>query len=109
MRKVWESLGDEIAIEETTARALSIPREERPPSVLTTPACNEHPVVRDSRAVGGPDPVPLAVYLDGVRFVSQAAGRSESVGLWVLSLVSQKRHFVCAVKSGDLCSCGCKG
>lgn len=75
------------------------------------PRCyEEHPLVLGARREGLPDPLPLAVYTDGVRYGSQIAGRSDSVwGVWVVNLVTHKRHLVTALRSSLLCRCGCKG
>ena len=77
---------------------------------MDTPAYNDHPVVMKARRDNVMDPIPIAVYVDGVRFITQAAGRSESVlGIWAINLLSGKRHFLAPLKSGDHCQCGCRG
>ena len=43
----------------------------------------EHPLVVEARSRGKPWPIPLAIYLDGVRFTAPLAGRSDSIlGVW---------------------------
>ena len=75
------------------------------------PPCYEnHRVVRECRARGDPSPVPLSLYLDGVRFTSPLAGRSDTaLGIWGINLVSSKRHLIATLRSLDFCRCGCKG
>eukprot|EP00959_Pyramimonas_sp_CCMP1952_P094075 1967931-Pyramimonas_sp.AAC.1 len=69
---------------------------------MDVPACNEQPAVIQARGDGVLDPIPLTIYVNGVRFISQAAGRSESVlGAWGINLISGKRHFLTEQKSAD--------
>ena len=48
-------------------------------TVLDTPVYQEHPQVILARSEGRRLPVPLALYLDGVVVIQQAAGKQESV------------------------------
>ena len=74
------------------------------------PAYHDHPVTRDCAARGQQPPVPVAVYIDGVRYSAPGAGRSDSIiGYWIVNLLSQRRHLVAAVRSLDQCRCGCRG
>eukprot|EP00959_Pyramimonas_sp_CCMP1952_P126372 2643174-Pyramimonas_sp.AAC.1 len=42
--------------------------------------------------------------------MSQAAGRSGTVlGIWLINLLSGKRHLMTSLRSSDTCSCGCRG
>ena len=110
MRAMWQSLDDELGDDLGILRCLETPLAQRKPSVMDVPAYSQHPLVVRSRANGQADPLPLAIYVDGVRFISQAAGRSETVlGIWGINMLSRKRHFLGAVKSGDHCQCGCRG
>eukprot|EP00959_Pyramimonas_sp_CCMP1952_P473549 9501922-Pyramimonas_sp.AAC.1 len=55
-------------------------------------------------------PVPLAFYLDGVSYMSSAAGRNDStLGMWIVNLCSGKRHLLSVTRTSDSCQCGCKG
>jgi hypothetical protein len=39
-----------------------------------------------------------------------AAGRTESVlGIWMVNMLTQRRHYIMGVKSLDCCQCGCRG
>ena len=74
------------------------------------PIYDSHSVVRDARKKRQPRPLPLAVFLDGVRVTSQVAGRPESIlGLWLINLVNQKRYYFGSLRSGNTCRCGCRG
>ena len=54
--------------------------------------------------------VPLALFLDGVRYTSMIAGRAGTVlGFCLTNLVTEKRYWVGGVRSGDTCRCGCRG
>eukprot|EP00959_Pyramimonas_sp_CCMP1952_P460142 9479385-Pyramimonas_sp.AAC.1 len=59
---------------------------------------------------GHPEPIPLAIYTDGVRYTSALNSNTDSLlGVWVVNMVSQKRHLVCSLRENQFCSCGCKG
>eukprot|EP00959_Pyramimonas_sp_CCMP1952_P330450 6919481-Pyramimonas_sp.AAC.1 len=110
MSAFWQTLETELACDTTTMDLLEMPRAQRPPTVLDVPAYASHPAVLQARRDNELDPIPVAVYVDGVRFITQAAGRSESVpGIWGINLLSNKRHFLAPLKSGDYCTCGCRG
>ena len=49
--------------------------------------------------------VPLAFYMDGVQY----AGRGNVVGVWLVNLVTGKRHLILNLRKGLLCRCGCNG
>ena len=62
---------------------------EAVPDVMQTEGYNHNPLVVAAMERGGPLPLPLAVYLDGVAFASQLTGRSDTViGVWVIELVT---------------------
>jgi len=74
------------------------------------PAYWSHPLVEAAQAAGKRLPMPVALYVDGVRYTSQLAGRADSViGFWLVNLTSSKRHVLCTLRSRDLCRCGCRG
>ena len=74
------------------------------------PAYWAHPVVRQAQAAGDSLPVPVVLYLDGVRFSAPLAGRTDSVlGFWGYTATTQRRHFLASLRSQDLCRCGCGG
>ena len=66
---------DQTAVIDAALRGTS----ETVPDVMQTEGYTRNPVVAAARARGDPLPLPLAVYLDGVAFASQLAGRSETV------------------------------
>ena len=76
---------DEVKEDPTILQMLSLNPEEAPDGVLKTRAYREHPQVAKALERGWRRPLPLAVYVDGVCFRQQAAGRSDTVGgfwLW---------------------------
>ena len=79
-------------------------------SVLDTPAYNTHKLVEEAINNGLPKPLPMGLYLDGVRFTAPLAGRADSaVGFWGINLLTTKRHFIGLVRHLDMCKCGCRG
>ena len=74
------------------------------------PSYRRHPLVQQALHRGEAMPVPIALYLDGVRYTAPLAGRSESVvGIWAHTLATNKRHLLVAVRTRRFCTCGCKG
>ena len=74
------------------------------------PIYYRHQLLLEVRANGEPDPLPLALYSDGVRFTSAISGRGDSVtGFWLINLTTGKRHFVATITGQQMCRCGCKG
>ena len=70
----------------------------------------DHDLVKQAQRSGGAWPLPLAIYMDGVRFTAPLAGRSDSIlGFWAYNGVTQKRHYLMSLRSKDMCGCGCKG
>eukprot|EP00959_Pyramimonas_sp_CCMP1952_P319818 6692252-Pyramimonas_sp.AAC.1 len=106
----YESLSDELAGDPSILEALRARPDQREPNILDVPAYTEHPATKQARDSERDPPLPLAVYLDGVRYQQQAAGRSDTVtGWWVVNLVSGRRHLVATMKHSDECACGCRG
>ena len=80
------------------------------PDVMQTEKYRSHPLVVQAINNEVPLPLPVAVYLDAVAFTSALAGRSDSLlGVWVVNLVTWKRHLFSVQRSLDMCRCGCKG
>lgn len=104
MRVLWSSVEEELRSDPSIIAKLDNPATETG-TVLDTPIYKAHPIVRSAKR----KPLPLSVYLDGVQFISQSAGRSEAVlGLWLENLISSRRHFICGLKAADFCRCGCR-
>lgn len=79
-------------------------------NVCCTPAYLEHPLVVEAVAQGRPYPIPLGMYLDGVKYTSVTSTRPDSVlGIWAINLLTDKRHIISATRAGDSCQCGCQG
>ena len=78
----WETLDDMVV------------RKLLPPAYYDHELVKAHPHERF---------VPLLVYADGVKFQT----RDNVVGFWLTNVVTQKRHFVCALRRRLLCRCGC--
>ncbi len=109
-RVLWSSLEKEVRNTLAIKTYVNSAATSRPPSCMDTPAYNSHPKVAQAKTEGKELPIPLAIYIDGVSFVSSAAGRCEScIGFWLENLLTSSRTFITSVKSADLCSCGCKG
>eukprot|EP00959_Pyramimonas_sp_CCMP1952_P472633 9500350-Pyramimonas_sp.AAC.3 len=107
---VFESLDEELRTDQTTLDMLLTEPEDREECVLDLPCYSNHPAVISAISAGKQLPVPLAFYLDGVSYMSSAAGRSDStLGMWVVNLCSGKRHLLSVTRSSDSCQCGCKG
>jgi hypothetical protein len=71
---------------------------------------NSHPVVVRAVANGEPLPLPVALYVDGVRYSSNVAGTSNTVlGFWAYTLVTGKRHLLVCTRNQEFCRCGCRG
>eukprot|EP00959_Pyramimonas_sp_CCMP1952_P332137 6954662-Pyramimonas_sp.AAC.1 len=76
---------------------------------MPAPVYADNPTVRQAYADGLQRPLPPAFYLDGVQYQAQAAGRADTVlGLWVINMLSGRRHLVSALKGLDQCGCGCR-
>ena len=74
------------------------------------PCYNNHPLVRKARDANSPLPLPLFLYLDGVRYTAPLAGRSDSIlGIWAYNAVTNKRHLLICLRVLDYCRCGCRG
>eukprot|EP00959_Pyramimonas_sp_CCMP1952_P316307 6620507-Pyramimonas_sp.AAC.1 len=55
---------------------------------------HQHPVTLDARANGQADPLPLALFIGGVRYSSNVAGRADSIsGVWLINLMTSKRYY----------------
>jgi hypothetical protein len=110
VRALWSSLEYEVAESPCLLDVFEVPAKDRQPSIVDLPAYTSHPLVKEHVKQGLAMPIPVSVYLDSVAFITQAAGRSESVlGIWVINELSQKRHLLATLKGGDQCRCGCRG
>ena len=110
MRYAWQCIDDELDRNSAIIETLEGDPDLRETCVLDVPAYKEHPLVQEAVSNGERLPVPVGVYLDGIRYISQAAGRSDSVlGIWLINLMSGKRHLMTSLRKSDQCSCGCRG
>ena len=66
------------------------------------PAYASHPVVEKSLPLTA---IPLALYLDGISF----SNKDSVLGIFVINMISQRRHLVCNIRKNMLCRCGCGG
>jgi len=74
------------------------------------PCFYEHRLVKRAVDLDEPAPLPLALYVDGVRYTAPLAGRTDSiVGFWLINLATSKRHILCGLRSSEMCRCGCRG
>lgn len=103
-----ERLRDEVESGDTLERLHAA--ESNGQEVWDTQAYQEHPVVRSLESQGKLRPIPIGVYVDGVRYTSQIGAKTDNViAWWVINLVSQRRHLAGFVRSTDVCKCGCGG
>ena len=82
---------------------------EREENASDTPTYIDHPLVQTARRQGLPKPIPLALYVDAVRYTAPLAGRSDSIlGFWMVNLLTNKRHVLAVLRTSDFCACGCR-
>ena len=89
---IWK----EAASDESLVEKLRAAKQDLPPSY------HEHPVVS---AHPGEDVLPLAIYSDGLPY-SQT---DSVVGVWIINMISSRRHLVALVRKRLTCKCGCRG
>eukprot|EP00959_Pyramimonas_sp_CCMP1952_P038076 796690-Pyramimonas_sp.AAC.1 len=78
----------------------------RPQTAMDLPCYKEHKVVADNRMQRIPPPVPVGIYLDGVRYTSIVSGRPDSIlGIWLINLLTSKRHLLGVLLGSDKCEC----
>ena len=95
MRCLWSSLDHEVKDDQTILDMLNGIGGSNVKSVLDIPDYKCHPKTLEALQNGRPPPIPLALYLDGVAYVNQAAGRSETIlGWWLINLLTGVRHFM---------------
>ncbi len=110
VRCLWSSFENEVNSDPSINALLDANPSDRGEHVLDLPVYQDHPSVVAAKAAGTRLPIPVGVYVDGVSYSCQAAGRQESVvGVWCINLCTKRRHFFAAIKSGDYCGCGCRG
>eukprot|EP00959_Pyramimonas_sp_CCMP1952_P097027 2028168-Pyramimonas_sp.AAC.1 len=79
-------------------------------SPLNLPCYMENILTHKCAGETGKLPLPIAVYVDGVRFTALQAGRSDSILVaTIVNLLSNKRHVVGVLRQLDMCRCGCNG
>ena len=68
------------------------------------PVYEQHPKVLEAISQGQ-TPWPWAIYIDGISFQD----RDSLIGFWVFNIVTRTRHLAAALRSSELCGCGCRG
>ena len=76
-REVFRTVSDEVSSSPDTQAVLADGPCDDPTSVLSVPCYREHPLVRQCVDDTGKWPLPLALYIDGVRYTPICAGRSD--------------------------------
>eukprot|EP00959_Pyramimonas_sp_CCMP1952_P185228 3872934-Pyramimonas_sp.AAC.1 len=110
MKYAWDCIDTEYENDPSIRELLEEDPAERTPCILDVPAYKEHPLVLRAEAADEPRPLPIGLYVDGIRYISQAAGRSDTItGFWLVNLVTQKRHLLSSLRHSDECACGCRG
>ena len=98
VRNPHESLEREL-VEDTSIPAKlrdAMARNQLPPSYA------QHPVV----AANEPGTVlPVAVYMDGV----QHRDSDSVVAVWLVNMISGRRHICALIRKSLTCKCGCRG
>eukprot|EP00959_Pyramimonas_sp_CCMP1952_P378687 7932564-Pyramimonas_sp.AAC.1 len=74
-RKVYRTICDEVVESDYILQTLKDGDIDSPSSVMSLPGYLNHPHVVRAREAGEDYPLPLALYMDGVRYAGQAAGR----------------------------------
>eukprot|EP00959_Pyramimonas_sp_CCMP1952_P412089 8635183-Pyramimonas_sp.AAC.1 len=83
---------------------------ENPNSPLNLPCYRDNVLTKTCADETGRLPLPLAVYVDGVRFTALQAGRSDSILVATcVNLLTNKRHVIGVLRQLDMCRCGCNG
>eukprot|EP00959_Pyramimonas_sp_CCMP1952_P383430 8034680-Pyramimonas_sp.AAC.1 len=109
-RPIFETIADELQTDDTSLHLVGQDPDDREQTVLDLPCYLNHPHVVQAVDEGRLKPVPLGVYMDGVRYTSTVGGRADSVlGFWVINLLTGKRHVAGVLLGSDKCLCGCKG
>eukprot|EP00959_Pyramimonas_sp_CCMP1952_P455426 9471533-Pyramimonas_sp.AAC.1 len=110
MKYAWQCIDEEYENNHTIAETLAKDPSERNTCILDVPAYKEHPLVVTAEANREQRPLPIGLYMDGIRYISQAAGRSDTVtGIWLVNLLSGRRHLLSSLRHSDECACGCRG
>lgn len=76
---VWETMSAEVASSSSMQALMETGAEEDPSSVMSLPVYLQHPLVQRARESRESWPIPLGVYLDGVRFSPISAGRTNQM------------------------------
>ena len=109
-RPVFDSIADELQECPDILKLIDQDPDTRDQTVLDLPCYLNHPHVAQAAAGGVRAPVPLGIYMDGVRYTSTVGGRADNVlGFWVINLLTEKRHVAGVLLGSDRCLCGCKG
>ena len=109
-RAGFECLRREVESTPALLQTLDSDPADRKQNVLDVPIYKSHPLVQKALAARERAPLPVAIYLDSVRYTSMIAGRSDSIlGLWLVNLLSSKRHVLGVLRHQDFCRCGCHG
>ena len=76
-RQVFDSIVSEVEASPDLQEALRHGELYDYDSIMSTPAYQEHPRVRECVRDQGTYPLPLALYVDGVRYTAATAGRND--------------------------------
>lgn len=76
---VWETMSAEISSSSSMQAMMETGAEDDPSSVMSLPVYLQHPLVQRARESREPWPIPLGLYLDGVRFSPISAGRTNQM------------------------------
>ena len=95
------SLSEEIL---TSGDALRAQLQKAGDENAIGPVYEQHPKVLEAISQGQ-TPWPWAIYNDGFTFQDH----DTLSGFWVFNIVTHTRHLAAALRSSELCGCGCSG
>eukprot|EP00959_Pyramimonas_sp_CCMP1952_P189425 3962503-Pyramimonas_sp.AAC.1 len=106
---VYDSIAEEVDLSPSLQRALEF-GDFSDDSPMSTRCYGCHVHTDECLNATGKYPIPLAVYLDGVRYTPLGAGKTDNIlQISVVNMLTKKRHLFSATRTNDMCACGCKG
>ena len=106
---VFDSVAEEVRNSPSIQRLLEVGDKDGN-SAMATRRYLSHPDTETCLNETGRFPMPIAVYLDGVRYTPLGAGKTDNIlQISIINMISNKRHLASVSRSNDKCACGCKG
>jgi hypothetical protein len=95
---IAEELGDEITQMDDFEGELRKAIEER----RFPPIYDTHPIVVE---YADELVLPISIFIDGVPY----SHVDSVIGFWAINMLTGRRHLVCCLRKGIICTCGCRG